>query len=52
MAHVRELACEQLIRNLETKQFQAIIDGDFDQFAALAHPDLAYVHSTTSSQHV
>lgn len=36
---------EQLIRSLENKRYDAIIAGDFDSFAALAHPDLIYTHS-------
>jgi uncharacterized protein (TIGR02246 family) len=42
----KEQSCEQLIRSLESQRFQAVIDGDFDQFASLAHPDIAYVHSS------
>ncbi|TFY91172.1 nuclear transport factor 2 family protein [Pseudomonas kairouanensis] len=46
MQQDKEQACEQLIRSLENQRFQAVIDGDFDQFEALAHPELAYVHSS------
>jgi uncharacterized protein (TIGR02246 family) len=33
------------IRSLEDARYEAIIAGDFDRFAELAHPDLAYTHS-------
>ncbi|WP_277962697.1 nuclear transport factor 2 family protein [Pseudomonas sp. RIT-To-2] len=36
---------EQLIRNLENERYDAILEGDFDKFAAMAHPDLVYTHS-------
>lgn len=36
---------EQLIRSLENDRYDAIIAGDFDTFASLAHPDLIYTHS-------
>jgi 3-hydroxyisobutyrate dehydrogenase-like beta-hydroxyacid dehydrogenase/ketosteroid isomerase-like protein len=34
------------IRELEDRRFDAMVAGDFDGFAKLAHPDLAYTHST------
>ncbi|WP_433559602.1 NAD(P)-binding domain-containing protein [Pseudonocardia xinjiangensis] len=34
------------IRELEDRRYDAIVAGDFDGFAKLAHPDLAYTHST------
>jgi uncharacterized protein (TIGR02246 family) len=34
------------IRELEDRRYAAVIAGDFDAFAALAHPDLAYTYST------
>jgi ketosteroid isomerase-like protein len=36
---------EQLIRNLENERYDAILEGDFDKFAAMAHADLVYTHS-------
>ena len=33
------------LRDLEDRRYQAMLDGDFDTFAALAHPDLRYTHS-------
>jgi uncharacterized protein (TIGR02246 family) len=42
----KEPGAEQIIRSLEKQRFQAVVDGDFNQFAALAHPELAYVHSS------
>jgi len=36
---------ETLIRSLEDRRYTAIIEGDFDAFATLAHPQLAYTHS-------
>jgi 3-hydroxyisobutyrate dehydrogenase-like beta-hydroxyacid dehydrogenase/ketosteroid isomerase-like protein len=34
------------IRELEDQRYDAMVAGDFDGFAKLAHPDLAYTHST------
>lgn len=36
---------ETQIRALENERYAAIIAGDFDTFAALAHPELVYTHS-------
>ncbi len=33
------------IRELEDRRYAAVVAGDFDTFAALAHPELAYTHS-------
>jgi len=33
------------ITELERLRFDAVVDGDFDAFAAVAHPDLMYTHS-------
>ncbi|AKJ08522.1 ketosteroid isomerase [Streptomyces incarnatus] len=35
----------EIIRTLENNRFDAIVARDFDKFAELAHPDLAYTHS-------
>lgn len=37
---------EQTIRALEDRRYGAMVDGDFEDFAALSHPDLIYTHST------
>jgi 3-hydroxyisobutyrate dehydrogenase-like beta-hydroxyacid dehydrogenase/ketosteroid isomerase-like protein len=34
------------IRELEDRRYDAIVAGDFDGFAKLAHPELAYTHSS------
>jgi len=34
------------IRELEDRRYDAMVAGDFDGFAKLAHPELAYTHST------
>ncbi|MCX4703209.1 nuclear transport factor 2 family protein [Streptomyces sp. NBC_01373] len=34
-----------IIRALESRRFDAIVARDFDTFAELAHPGLAYTHS-------
>ncbi|MFI5538815.1 nuclear transport factor 2 family protein [Nocardia sp. NPDC051900] len=34
------------IRELEDRRYAAVLTGEFDRFAALAHPDLVYTHST------
>lgn len=39
-------AVEELIRELESKRYEAIIAGDYIAFKAYAHPDLSYAHST------
>jgi ketosteroid isomerase-like protein len=36
---------EALIRELEDRRFQAIVDSNFEAFAEHAHPDLTYAHS-------
>jgi ketosteroid isomerase-like protein len=36
---------EATIRALEDARYAAVIAGDIDAFADLAHPDLAYTHS-------
>ncbi|MEE3850933.1 nuclear transport factor 2 family protein [Gordonia sp. LSe1-13] len=36
---------DMLIRSLEDRRYDAITSGDFDSFAALAHPSLVYTHS-------
>jgi uncharacterized protein (TIGR02246 family) len=33
------------VRALEDQRYAAVVAGDFDAFAALAHPQLAYTHS-------
>jgi hypothetical protein len=35
-----------IIRALEDRRFDAIVTRDFDTFAELAHPGLAYTHSS------
>src|SRR5690242_11894212 len=35
----------ETIAALERRRFDAMVDGDFDVFAALAHPELMYTHS-------
>jgi uncharacterized protein (TIGR02246 family) len=37
---------EQAIRELEDRRFAAMTAGDFDDFAAVCHPELIYTHST------
>ncbi|WP_349571104.1 nuclear transport factor 2 family protein [Azotobacter salinestris] len=37
---------ESLIRSLEAQRYKAIIAGDFETFADLAHPELVYTHSS------
>jgi len=36
----------EVITDLERRRFAAMVAGDFDDFAALCHPDLIYTHST------
>jgi ketosteroid isomerase-like protein len=36
----------EIITELERRRFAAMVAGDFDDFAALCHPDLIYTHST------
>jgi ketosteroid isomerase-like protein len=36
----------EVITELERRRFAAMVVGDFDDFAALCHPDLIYTHST------
>ncbi|MHA6739095.1 nuclear transport factor 2 family protein [Rhodococcus erythropolis] len=33
---------------LEDRRYDAVVDGDFDVFASLCHPDLTYSHSDGS----
>jgi ketosteroid isomerase-like protein len=35
----------QIIRELEDRRYAAVVAGDFDDFAAVCHPDLIYTHS-------
>lgn len=35
-----------VIRELEKRRFDAIVERDLDSFTDLAHPDLAYTHSS------
>lgn len=35
-----------LLLGLEDERYRALIVGDWDSFAALCHPDLAYTHSS------
>jgi uncharacterized protein (TIGR02246 family) len=37
-----------LILELESARYQAVIDGDFEAFARLCHPDLVYTHSDSA----
>jgi len=39
----------EIIRSLEDSRYEAIIAGNFDRFAELAHPDLVYTHSNGST---
>ncbi|WBP90908.1 nuclear transport factor 2 family protein [Kitasatospora cathayae] len=34
------------IRALENRRFEALVTGDLDGFAEIAHPELAYTHSS------
>ncbi|KUO07292.1 nuclear transport factor 2 family protein [Streptomyces sp. DSM 15324] len=34
------------IRKLEDIRYQALVDSDWDRFARLCHPELAYTHAT------
>ena len=34
------------IRELEDARYQALVDKDWDRFAELCHPELAYTHAT------
>jgi ketosteroid isomerase-like protein len=36
----------ETIIELERQRYAAMVDGDFDGFAAVCHPDLIYTHST------
>lgn len=38
-------AIRDTIRRREDERYAAVLDGDIDAFAALAHPDLIYTHS-------
>jgi len=33
------------VRDLEDQRYRAVVTGDLDAFARLAHPELAYTHS-------
>ena len=35
----------QAIRELEDRRFDAVVAGEFDDFAAVSHPELIYTHS-------
>ncbi|GAA2255829.1 hypothetical protein GCM10010145_25040 [Streptomyces ruber] len=35
-----------VVRELEERRFRAVVERDLDDFAGLAHPDLAYIHSS------
>ncbi|GGP00735.1 nuclear transport factor 2 family protein [Wenjunlia tyrosinilytica] len=39
-------ADEEAVRELENRRFRAIVEGDLADFRDLAHPDLAYTHSS------
>jgi ketosteroid isomerase-like protein len=39
----------QIIRELEDRRYAAVVAGDFDDFAAVCHPDLIYTHSNAVS---
>lgn len=39
---------ETTLREYEDRRYDAIVAGDVDGFAALAHPDLVYVHSSAT----
>ncbi|MEQ3552627.1 nuclear transport factor 2 family protein [Pseudonocardia nematodicida] len=34
------------VERLECVRFDAVVDGDWDRFEELCHPDLVYVHNT------
>ncbi|GGG16280.1 hypothetical protein GCM10007304_33010 [Rhodococcoides trifolii] len=36
------------ILDLETKRYQAVVDGDLDAFRSFCHPNLVYTHSDGS----
>ena len=40
-----EAATKAEILELEAKRYRAVVDGEFDVFRGLCHPDLAYTHS-------
>nr|MCW2727374.1 hypothetical protein [Aeromicrobium sp.] len=39
-------ATEELVRRLESVRFQAVVERDWDRFAACCHADLRYTHNT------
>lgn len=39
-------AIQAYISELEDTRYRAMMDGNFDSFEALAHPELTYTHST------
>ena len=39
-------AVVDVITELERRRFAALVAGDFDEFAAVCHPELMYTHST------
>jgi uncharacterized protein (TIGR02246 family) len=43
--HMTDIDIEKTIRSLEDARYEAVLKGDFDAFAALAHPELTYTHS-------
>jgi len=36
----------EAVTELERRRYAAMVAGDFDDFAAVCHPDLIYTHST------
>lgn len=36
------------ILELEDARYQAVVDGDFEKFRAVCHPDLTYTHSDST----
>jgi len=39
---------EATVRELEDRRFNAVVAGDFQDFAACCHPDLTYIHSNAA----
>ena len=39
-------AVVEAVSELERRRYAAMVSGDFDDFAAVCHPDLIYTHST------
>ncbi|MEU8483370.1 nuclear transport factor 2 family protein [Streptomyces sp. NPDC048641] len=46
--HAAAADVESTIRTLEDTRYEAVIAGDIEAFAALAHPELAYTHSNAA----